>query len=61
MTHIKKILSYLQNKFSGSLDALVQARQAQVNAYLARSYDLADLERRMREIERNGISQTYRW
>lgn len=40
---------------------MVQARQQQVNAYLAKSYDLADLERRMKEIERNGVPQSYRW
>ena len=43
------------------MENLVQARQQQVNAYLAKSYDLADLERRMKEIERNGIPQAPRW
>ena len=60
MTQIKNLLSYLQKMLSNFIDNMVQARQKQVEAYLARSVDLADLERRMREISKPGI-QAPRW
>ena len=41
-------------------EGLIQARQKQVEAYLARSVDLADLERRMKEVSKEGISYP-RW
>jgi len=40
---------------SSLIDSIIQVRQKQVEAYLARSVDLADLERRMREISKPGI------
>lgn len=55
MTQIKNLLSYLQKMLSNLIDSIVQVRQKQVEAYLARSVDLADLERRMREISKPGI------
>jgi hypothetical protein len=39
------------------LDSMIDARQRQVEAYLARSVDLADLERRQREVQKAGIGQ----
>ena len=60
MTHIKTILSFFQKALSNLLEGIVQARQKQVEAYLARSVDLADLERRMKEISKEGISYP-RW
>jgi hypothetical protein len=57
MTQIKKILSFLQKTTLSMLDSMIEARQRQVEAYLARSVDLADLERRQREIQKAGIGQ----
>jgi hypothetical protein len=57
MTQIKKILSFLQKMGLSMLDSMIGARQRQVEAYLARSVDLADLERRQREIQKAGIGQ----
>jgi hypothetical protein len=57
MTQIKKILSFFQKMGLSMLDSMVEARQRQVEAYLARSVDLADLERRQREIQKAGIGQ----
>jgi hypothetical protein len=57
MTQIKKILSFLQKMGLSMLDSMIEARQRQVEAYLARSVDLADLERRQREIQKAGIGQ----
>lgn len=55
MTQIKKILSYLKKAIDSLFDSMIQARQKQVEAYLARSTDLVDLERRMKEIQKDGI------
>ena len=60
MTHIKKTLSFFQKALSNLLEGIVQARQKQVEAYLARSVDLADLERRMKEVSKEGIAYP-RW
>ena len=57
MTQIKKILSFLQKMGLSMLDSIIEARQRQVEAYLARSVDLAYLERRQREIQKAGIGQ----
>ena len=57
MTQIKKILSFLQKMGLSMLDSIIEGRQRQVEAYLARSVDLADLERRQREIQKAGIGQ----
>lgn len=57
MTQIKKILSFFQKMGLSMLDSMIDARQRQVEAYLARSVDLADLERRQREIQKAGIGQ----
>ena len=57
MTQIKKIISCLQKTGLSMLDNMIEARQRQVEAYLARSVDLADLERRQREIQKAGIGQ----
>ena len=57
MTQIKKILSFLQKMGLSMLDSMIEARQRQVEAYLARSVDLADLERRQREIQKAGVGQ----
>ena len=57
MTLIKKILSFLQKMGLSMLDSMIEARQRQVEAYLARSVDLVDLERRQREIQKPGIGQ----
>ena len=57
MTQIKKILSFFQKMGLSMLDSMIEARQRQVEAYLARSVDLADLERRQREIQKPGIGQ----
>ena len=57
MTQIKKILSFLQKMGLSMFDSMIEARQRQVEAYLARSVDLADLERRQREIQKAGIGQ----
>jgi hypothetical protein len=57
MTQIKKILSFFQKMGLSMLDSMIEARQRQVEAYLARSVDLADLERRQREIQKAGIGQ----
>ena len=57
MTQIKKILSFLQKMGLSMLDSMIEARQRQVEDYLARSVDLADLERRQREIQKAGIGQ----
>jgi hypothetical protein len=57
MTHIKKILSFFQKALSNFLEGIIQARQRQVEAYLARSVDLADLERRMKEVQKDGIGR----
>ena len=57
MTQIKKILSFFQKMGLSMLDSMIGARQRQVEAYLARSVDLADLERRQREIQKTGIGQ----
>ena len=60
MTHIKTILSFFQRGLNNLLEGLIQARQKQVEAYLARSVDLADLERRMKEVSKEGIAYP-RW
>jgi len=60
MTQIKAILSFFQRGLNNLLEGLIQARQKQVEAYLARSVDLADLERRMKEVSKEGISYP-RW
>jgi len=60
MTQIKAILSFFQRGLNNMLEGLIQARQKQVEAYLARSVDLADLERRMKEVSKEGISYP-RW
>mgnify|MGYP002631587098 FL=1 len=57
MTQIKKILSFLQKMGLSMLDSMIEARQRQVEDYLARSVDLADLERRQREIQKAGVGQ----
>ena len=57
MTQIKKILSFFQKVGLSMLDSMIEARQRQVEAYLARSVDLADLERRQREIQKAGVGQ----
>ena len=57
MTQIKKILSFFQKMGLSMLDSMIEARQRQVEAYLARSVDLADLERRQREIQKAGVCQ----
>ena len=57
MTQIKKILSFFQKMGLSMLDSMIGARQRQVEAYLARSVDLADLERRQREIQKAGVGQ----
>lgn len=57
MTQIKKILSFFQKMGLSMLDSMIEARQRQVEAYLARSVDLADLERRQREIQKAGVGQ----
>jgi hypothetical protein len=57
MTQIKKILSFFQKMGLSMLDSMIKARQRQVEAYLARSVDLADLERRQREIQKAGVGQ----
>ena len=57
MTHIKKILSFFQNAINNLFEGMIQARQKQVEAYLARSTDLVDLERRMKEIQKDGIGR----
>lgn len=57
MTQIKKILSFFQKMGLSMIDSMIEARQRQVEAYLARSVDLADLERRQREIQKAGIGQ----
>ena len=57
MTQIKKIISFLQKTGLSMLDSMIEGRQRQVEAYLARSVDLADLERRQREIQKAGIGQ----
>ena len=57
MTQIKKILSFFQKMGLSMLDSIIEGRQRQVEAYLARSVDLADLERRQREIQKAGIGQ----
>ena len=57
MTQIKKILSFFQKMGLSMLDSMIEARQRQVEAYLARSVDLADLERRQKEIQKAGIGQ----
>lgn len=55
MTQIKKILSYLQKAIDSLFNNMIQSRQKQVEAYLARSTDLVDLERRMKEVQKDGI------
>ena len=60
MTQIKATLSFFQRGLNNMLEGLIQARQKQVEAYLARSVDLADLERRMKEVSKEGISYP-RW
>ena len=50
----------LKSTLTCALEGLVQARQKQVEAYLARSVDLADLERRMKEVSKEGIAYP-RW
>jgi hypothetical protein len=60
MTQIKAILSFFQRGLNNMFEGLIQARQKQVEAYLARSVDLADLERRMKEVSKEGISYP-RW
>ena len=60
MTQIKAILSFFQRGLNNMFEGLIQARQKQVEAYLARSVDLADLERRMKEVSKEGISHP-RW
>jgi hypothetical protein len=57
MTQIKKILSFFQKMGLSMLDSMIEARQRQVEAYLARSVDLVDLERRQREIQKAGVGQ----
>ena len=60
MTQIKATLSFFQRGLNNMFEGLIQARQKQVEAYLARSVDLADLERRMKEVYKEGISYP-RW
>ena len=60
MTQIKATLSFFQRGLNYMFEGLIQARQKQVEAYLARSVDLADLERRMKEVSKEGISYP-RW
>lgn len=57
MTLIKTLLNSLKKTALSMLDSMIEARQRQVEAYLARSVDLADLERRQREIQKSGIGQ----
>ena len=57
MTQIKTLLNSLKKTALSMLDSMIEARQRQVEAYLARSVDLADLERRQREIQKAGIGQ----
>jgi hypothetical protein len=57
MTQIKTLLNSLKKTALSMLDSMIEARQRQVEAYLARSVDLADLERRQREIQKSGIGQ----
>ena len=60
MTIIKSIFNFFQQGLNDLFEGLIQARQKQVEAYLARSVDLADLERRMKEVSKEGISYP-RW
>ena len=57
MTQIKTLLNSLKKTALSMLDSMIEARQRQVEAYLARSVDLADLERRQREIQKAGVGQ----
>lgn len=57
MTLIKTLLNSLKKTALSMLDSMIEARQRQVEAYLARSVDLVDLERRQREIQKSGIGQ----
>jgi hypothetical protein len=57
MTQIKTLLNSLKKTALSMLDSMIEGRQRQVEAYLARSVDLADLERRQREIQKSGIGQ----
>ena len=60
MTQIKTILNFFQKGLNNLFESMVQTRQRQVEAYLARSVDLADLERRMKEVEKGGsVHQKY--
>ena len=59
-TLLYSFLKMLKSALTCTLEGLVQARQKQVEAYLARSVDLADLERRMKEVSKEGISYP-RW
>jgi len=57
MTQIKTLLNSLKKTATYVLECMVESRQRQVQAYLANSVDLADLERRQREIQKSGIGQ----
>ena len=57
MTQIKTLLNSLQKAATYVLECMAESRQRQVQAYLANSVDLADLERRQREIQKSGIGQ----
>ena len=54
MTLFKRILNSFKNILTASLDSMIEARQRQVEIYLSHSVDLADLERRMKEIQHHG-------
>ena len=53
MTQIKTFFSFLLKALSNLFDGMIETRQKQVEAYLARSIDMADFERRMKEIQKN--------
>jgi hypothetical protein len=55
MTQLKTLLNSLQKAATYVLECMVESRQRQVQAYLARSVDMADLEKRMRETNRIGV------
>ena len=54
MTQMKSILNFFLKALDNLLEGIIQTRQLQVEAYLARSVDLADLERRMKEVQKGG-------
>ena len=60
MTIIKSIFNFFQQGLNDLFEGMIQTRQRQVEAYLARAVDLADLERRMKEVQKGGsVHQKY--